>query len=160
MAHTQDITPSGSFQIPVLMAWKLKAQKAHVLGSLYLTVVIPETASLRAVRLQANPDLKEELLVRSFRHSPVAILQSKRKPDRASSNVGMVNGSSLFVLTANDTTFPVLKASSIIAASLIVAISRAMKKLLLLVATQLSLMTLVACLARKSLRLLLLVYTL
>jgi len=142
------------------MAWKLKAQKAHVLGSLYLTAVLPETASMRAVRLQANPDLREGLRVRSFKHSPVATLLSKRRLDLVSSSVGMVSGSSLSALTANDTTSQVLKASSIIAASLIVAILRVTKRLLWLVDTQPSSMMLVALSGRRRPQLLHQAYTL
>jgi hypothetical protein len=131
MAHIQDTTPGGSFPILVLTESRWngnEASKDHVLGKQYQKVVQPGIVSPKVSPLQVNPDLKEEALVKSFRHYRMAILKPKKRQDLAFSNVRMVKWSSLFVLTVTEITSRVLKASLTIAVLLIVGTSRVTKK--------------------------------
>jgi hypothetical protein len=109
------------------MVCKLTGSK--VLEKLYSEVVQPDTASPTAAQLQAGSDLKEVLLVRNPTLYPTTIRMPKKRLGLAFSSGRMARWSSLSASTATATISQVLKDSSIIAALLIVATSRATKKL-------------------------------
>jgi len=83
--------PSGSFPTPALTGFRLTGKEAlmRVLGRLSQKAVLQDIVLLREF-LQAKPDLKEVLEVKSSKPYRAAILNPKIRLDLAFSNVPMV----------------------------------------------------------------------